>query len=112
MDLKIENVPFGVTELAKITPTKHLGKHGEALWRTVEKGNVRTRIVEYSPGYVADHWCSRGHVVFVLDGELITELKDGQKFVLKTGSSYQVGDSELNPHRSKTESGAKLFIVD
>jgi quercetin dioxygenase-like cupin family protein len=110
--MKIENAPFTVTDWMNIAPTRHQGEKGEALWRTVDAGNVRVRIVEYSPGYVADHWCSKGHIVFVLDGELITELKDGRKFLLKAGSSYQVGSDDSNPHMSRTEKGAKLFIVD
>jgi len=68
-------------------------------------------MVEYSPGYLADHWCSRGHVLLVLEGELITELKDGRQFILTPGTSYQVAE-DVAPHRSRTEKGAKLFIVD
>jgi uncharacterized cupin superfamily protein len=110
--MKIEHVPFSVVDWKTVVPTEHPGKEGMALWRTLEMGDVRVRMVEYSPGYVADHWCSRGHVVLVLEGELVTELKDGQRFVLKQGSSYQVADNDNNPHMSRTEKGAKLFIVD
>jgi len=82
------------------------------LWRTLDLGNLRVRMVEYSPGYVADHWCSRGHVVLVLEGELVTELKDGRRFALKRGDSYQVASDDACPHMSRTENGASLFIVD
>ena len=68
-------------------------------------------MVEYSPGYLADHWCSKGHILLVLDGELDTELEDGRCFRLKAGQSYQVADG-AEPHRSRTATGAKLFIVD
>jgi quercetin dioxygenase-like cupin family protein len=68
-------------------------------------------MVEYSPGYAADHWCERGHVLLVLEGELLTELKDGRRFTLRQGDSYVVADGE-EPHRSRTSTGAKLFIVD
>lgn len=74
-------------------------------------GNIRVRIVEYSLGYFADHWCKRGHVLFVLEGELVTELEDGREFMLTPGTSYHVAE-DINPHRSHTEKGAKLFIVD
>lgn len=110
--MKIEGVPFCVTDWQTVPLTRHPGEKGEAFWRTLDAGNVRVRLVEYSPGYLADHWCSRGHVLLVLEGELITELKDGRQFVLKQGSSYQVADDEANPHKSRTENGAKLFIVD
>ena len=109
--MRIEHVPFGVTDWSAVPKTAHPGETGVAHWRTIETGNIRVRIVEYSPGYLADHWCSRGHVLYVLSGELVTELKDGRRFTLRPGQSYQVADGE-EPHRSRTASGAKLFIVD
>jgi len=110
--MKIEGAPFTVVDWKTVAQTKHPGTQGIASWRTVNAGNVRSRIVEYSPGYVADHWCSKGHVVLVLQGELVTELKDGRKFVMKKGFCYQVAENESNPHMSKTKKGARLFIVD
>lgn len=74
-------------------------------------GEVRVRLVEYTPGYFADHWCTKGHISLCLDGELVTELDDGRTFTLKPGLSYQVADS-AEPHRSRTATGARLFIVD
>lgn len=109
--MKIQNVPFCTVDWDAITPTIHQGTTGEAYWRSFEMGNIRVRMVEYTPGYLADHWCNRGHVLLVLEGELITELSDGRKFVLTPGTSYQVAD-DANPHRSYTKQGAKLFIVD
>jgi quercetin dioxygenase-like cupin family protein len=109
--MKIENVPFGVTDWSSVRRTEHPGETGVAYWRTIEQGNVRVRIVEYSPGYLADHWCSRGHVLYVLSGALVTELKDGRSYTLLPGQSYQVADDE-EPHRSRTAGGATLFIVD
>jgi mannose-6-phosphate isomerase-like protein (cupin superfamily) len=109
--MKIEQVPFGVTDWASVPRTEHPGETGVACWRTIETGNVRVRMIEYSPGYVADHWCSRGHVLLVLSGELDTDLKDGRSFTLRPGQSYQVADGE-EPHRSRTAGGATLFVVD
>jgi quercetin dioxygenase-like cupin family protein len=82
-----------------------------ATWRTVEVGNVRVRKVEYSAGYIADHWCERGHVLLVLDGELVTELRDGRTFTLVAGDTYVVADGD-GAHRSSSPRGARLFIVD
>jgi quercetin dioxygenase-like cupin family protein len=109
--MNIQNVPFNVIDWSKIEPSEHPGVTGKAFWRTFEMGNIRVRMVEYTPGYLADHWCKKGHVLLVLEGELTTELSDGRKFVLKPGMSYQVAD-DANPHRSQTAPGAKLFIVD
>ena len=109
--MRIEDVPFGVTDWAAVPTTEHKGESGVAWWRTLEAGNIRVRMVEYSSGYLADHWCSRGHVLLVLEGELETELKDGSSQVLRAGQSYQVADDAM-PHRSRTAGGAKLFIVD
>jgi hypothetical protein len=109
--MHIQGVPFGVTDWAAVRRTEHKGETGVAWWRTLEAGNIRVRMVEYSPGYLADHWCSRGHVLLVLEGELVTELKDGSSHVLRGGQSYQVADDAM-PHRSRTAGGATLFIVD
>lgn len=110
--MKINEVPFCVVDWSKVEPVEHKGETGAAYWRTFEQGNIRVRMVEYSPGYKADHWCSRGHVILVLEGEMVTELKDGKTFKLTPGMSYQAEDDDLNPHRTHTEKGVKLFIVD
>jgi len=109
--MQIKDVPFGTTDWSKVEPTRHSGETGHALWRTLEVGNIRVRMVEYSANYLADHWCNRGHVLLVMAGELVTELQDGQTFTLTAGQSYQVADNAA-PHRSRTRSGATLFIVD
>ncbi len=104
-------VPFQTTDWNAVAGTQHNGKCGTAQWRTMQWGDLRARVVEYSPGYKADHWCTKGHILFCLEGELTTELKDGRQFVLKQGMSYQVSD-DVSAHRSFTAMGAKLFIVD
>ena len=109
--MKMTDIPFGTTDWSMVERTEHTGEAGVAHWRTREFGGIRVRMVEYSPGYRADHWCSRGHVILVLEGELVTEIQDGPTHVLKPGMSYQVGDG-LAPHRSHTSVGARLFIVD
>lgn len=109
--MKIAGVPFQTIDWSKIAPSEHPGESGVAHWRTLEVGNVRVRIVDYSPGYLADHWCERGHVVHVLEGELMTELRDGRRFTLATGGTYVVADDD-GAHRSSTAPGARLLIVD
>ncbi|OXE36760.1 MAG: hypothetical protein CGW95_05765 [Phenylobacterium zucineum] len=110
--MKIPTLAFMVTDWAKMETTVHPGDHGEAIWRTLNIGDVRVRMIEYTPGYLADHWCDRGHVLPVLEGELTTELRDGCWFTLKPGQSYQVSDFGDSAHRSSTVTGAKLFVVD
>lgn len=110
--MKIPTLPFTVTNWAEVPVTTHPGETGEALWRSFSIGDLRVRLVEYSPGYLADHWCDRGHVLYVLEGELHSELKDGRRFVLTPGMSYQVSDFGDAAHRSYAPAGARLFIVD
>ncbi|MCP1833774.1 MULTISPECIES: DHCW motif cupin fold protein [Bradyrhizobium] len=110
--MKIPTLPFTVTDWNKLEPSVHPGETGQALWRTLNIGELRVRMVEYSPGYLADHWCDRGHVLYVVTGELDTELRDGRRFTLKPGMSYQVSDFGDAAHRSSTKTGATLFIVD
>lgn len=109
--MRIDDVPFHTTNWSLVPATQHPGDSGTATWRTIEVGNLRVRMVEYSPGYVANHWCERGHVLLVLEGELITELADGSRHVLAAGTSYQVADG-ASAHRSSSPRGARLFIVD
>ena len=110
--MKIQNVPFIITNWEKINPVEYKGESGSSYWRTFERGNIRVRIVEYSPGFKSDHYCSCGHILLVLEGELYIRLKDGQTFMLDNGMSFQVEDDEANPHLAYSESGAKVFIVD
>lgn len=110
--MKIPALPFTITDWSTVPATEHKGETGTAFWRTFSIGDLRVRMVDYSPGYLADHWCDRGHVLFVLEGELDTELQDGRRFKLTPGMSYQVSDFGDAPHRSSTENGARLFIVD
>lgn len=109
--MKISDLPFGTTDWSQIAATEHAGESGTAYWRTCHFGQIRVRMVEYTPGYLADHWCVKGHILLCLDGELQTELDDGRTFTLTPGMSYQVAD-DAEAHRSRTALGAKLFIVD
>jgi hypothetical protein len=109
--MELSGIPFCTTDWVGIEPTEHKGEIGVARWRMRQFGSIRVRMVEYSPGYIADHWCSKGHILLCTEGELDTELRDGRRFTLKPGMSYQVAD-DVAPHRSSTALGAKLFIVD
>lgn len=109
--MQMSSIPFGTTDWSTVECTEHKGEHGFAMWRTRQCGDIRVRMVEYSAGYEADHWCVKGHILLCIEGELHTELKDGRVFTLRPGMSYQVADN-AEPHRSRTMVGAKLFIVD
>ena len=92
--MKIPTLPFTVTDWTKVEPTTHPGEKGTAYWRTLNIGDIRVRHVEYSPGYLADHWCAKGHIIFCVKGGMTTDLMDGRSFLLKEGQSYQVGDND------------------
>jgi quercetin dioxygenase-like cupin family protein len=109
--MDIPSFPFTTTDWTTVPATHHPGETGSATWRTLDVGDVRVRMVEYSPGYLADHWCQRGHILLVLEGELVTELEGGGAVTLTSGMSYQVSNGRSS-HRSRTATGAKLFIVD
>src|SRR5436305_11622843 len=109
--MRMANIPFATTNWGAVEPTTHTGETGVATWRTRQFGEIRVRMVEYSPGYMADHWCQKGHILLCVEGELHTDLEDGRSFTLKPGMSYQVADGG-EPHRSHTATGARLFIVD
>jgi len=109
--MQMANIPFTTVDWSNVERTEHRGVQGVAYWRTRQFGTIRVRMVEYTPGYVADHWCGKGHILLCLEGELVTELQDGRNFTLTAGTSYQVDDVD-GSHRSSAPTGAKLFIID
>ena len=107
----MSNIPFQTIDWSAIEKTEHQGESGTAYWQTVQFPGLRIRLVEYSKGYLADHWCQKGHVVHCLEGEFVSELKSGEQVKLEKGGTYVVSD-ELSSHRSVTENGVKLLILD
>lgn len=105
-------IPFEVTDWDKIPAKEHKGETGIATWRTMQYQGLRVRSITYSQGYVADHWCDKGHIVFCVDGEFTSHMKDGSLYILSKGMSYQTTDDKKNPHLSTSKTGCKLFIVD
>ena len=104
-------IPFQTIDWSAVEKTAHRGVTGTAYWQTIRLGGLRIRMVEYSKGYLADHWCEKGHVVHCLEGEFITELSTGENLTLKKGDSYVVSDGRSS-HRSFSKEGVKLLIVD
>jgi len=109
--MKLSGFPFATVDWSAIERSEHRGETGTSYWRTCNFGEVRVRIIEYTPGYLTGYWCSKGHVFYCLEGELEIELKDGRKFTLTPGMSFQVADG-AEAHRNYTRIGAKFFVVD
>ncbi|RYY11763.1 MAG: hypothetical protein EOO04_34675 [Chitinophagaceae bacterium] len=107
----MSNIPFQKIDWTSIEKTMHNGETGTAAWQTIQFPGLRIRIVRYEPGYLADHWCQKGHIVHCLEGEFVSELVDGANITLCAGNSYVVSD-ELSSHRSQSEKGVTLLIID
>jgi quercetin dioxygenase-like cupin family protein len=106
-----KNIPFQTIDWESVPKTEYKGEKGTAFWQTIQFPGLRIRIVEYSKGYQADHWCQKGHIVHCLEGEFVSELQDGKEFKLTKGSTYVVSDG-LSSHRSYTKDGVKVLIID
>ena len=102
---------FQTIDWSHVEQTTHPGETGNAFWKTLQLDGIRLRIVEYSKGYLANHWCRKGHIVHCLEGEFVSELQNGKKFSLTQGMTYIVSD-ELSSHRSISKDGVKLLIID
>jgi hypothetical protein len=109
--MQLDPFPFQTLQWDDVPEEEHSGETGKAFWKVKHMNNLRIRKVRYTPGYKADHWCSKGHVLHCVEGEMDTELEDGRVFTLKAGMTYLVGDNN-EPHRSFTNIGCQLFIVD
>jgi hypothetical protein len=103
--------PYQAIDWSEVPRVEHKGETGTSYWRTLQLPGLRIRIVEYSPGYLADHWCQKGHIVHCLEGEFVNEQQDGRQTVMSLGMTYVVSD-EASSHRSQTEQGATLLIID
>lgn len=109
--MKLSAIPFQLTDWSKIPRTEHKGESGIAYWQTFQFDGLRIRMVEYSAGYKADHWCQKGHIIFCIEGEMTTELSNGELHTMTKGMTYQVSD-DLSSHRTFSQNGVKLFILD
>ena len=107
----MSEIPFLKIDWTQIDKVEYKGETGTAVWQTIQFDGLRIRVVEYSSGYLADHWCQKGHIVHCLDGEFVSELSTGEKIRLMKGESYVVSDG-LSSHRSVTENGVRLLIID
>ncbi len=109
--MKIADFPFQTINWLSIPKEERKGETGMAYWQVQMMNDIRVRMVEYSAGYKADHWCSKGHIIYCLEGEMNTELKDGRIMKLSRGMCYFVGDNN-EAHKTFSTKGCKLFIVD
>jgi hypothetical protein len=107
----MSHIPFHVIDWDKIEKTEHAGESGAAFWKTLQYAGLRVRIVEYTAGYFADHWCQKGHIVHCLEGDFVSELENGEAFSLRAGMTYIVSDN-LSSHRSVSKNGVRLLIID
>ncbi|MFO0361139.1 MAG: DHCW motif cupin fold protein [Flavobacteriales bacterium] len=107
----MSNIPFQTINWKLIEKTEHKGETGVAFWQTFQLDGLRIRLVEYSSGYLADHWCQKGHIVYCLEGTFFSELSSGEKIKLGKGDTYVVSD-EVSSHRSSSDNGVKLLIID
>jgi len=105
------NIPFQTIDWTIIPKIEHKGETGTSIWQTIQFPGLRIRIVEYSKGYLADHWCQKGHIVHCLEGEFISELQNSDKTSLEKGMTYVVSD-DLSSHRSYSKDGVKVMIID
>jgi len=110
--MKLPEMAFTPLDWSAIAPVEVPGTTGTSHWRSFEAGDLRVRIVDYGPGFEADHWCDRGHVLHVLSGVLGLRLKDGREITLAPGEGFCVSDHGDAAHLVFTEEGCRAFIVD
>ena len=109
--MEIKSFSFQTLDWSNVVSEEHKGTTGIAWWKIFNMGDIRIRMVSYSANYFANHWCQKGHIIYCISGDMITELEDGREFILSQGVTYQVGDNS-NAHRSRSANGCSLFIVD
>lgn len=110
--MKLPPMTFTPLDWASLRSQEIPGEQGTAQERSFEQAGLRVRLVDYGPSYVADHWCDRGHVLYVLSGEMTVVLKDGRNTRLTPGMGFCVSDFGDSAHAVRSETGCRAFIVD
>src|SRR5262245_51372196 len=110
--MKLENLPIGSIDWSRVPPVIQRGETGTSTARTRDFGDITLRLVAYSPGFKADHWCAKGHIVYVISGCVVIEHEDKTRTVLSPNTSWHAPDEAIPRHRVLCEAGATLFIVD
>ena len=104
-------IPFQTIDWSNIDKVEYKGETGVAFWQTLQLPGLRIRLVEYSAGYLADHWCRKGHIVHCLRGEFVSEMESGESVRLGMNDTYVVSD-DASSHRSCSKDGALLLMID
>ena len=104
-------IPYQTIDWNAIPQTEHPGTTGTSFWKTIQLPGIRLRMVEYSKDYMADHWCQKGHIVHCIGGQFISQLENGEQTTMTPSMTYIVSDNNSS-HRSISQSGAVLFIID
>ncbi|TDK44510.1 DHCW motif cupin fold protein [Antarcticimicrobium luteum] len=110
--MKLPDMPFTLFDRTNMAAEECPGEHGTSRERRLDLDGLRVRVIDYGPGYVADHWCDRGHVLYVLSGEMTVVLKDGRETRLTPGMGFCVSDFGDAAHLVRTQAGCQAFIVD
>jgi len=109
--MNLGDLPLGLTDWSQIPESVHPGAPGTATVRSRQLGDIQLRLLVYSPNYVADHRCQKGHIVYVIQGQVVTEHRETTNYTLESGTTYHVPDNGP-PHRAVSHGGATVFIVD
>jgi hypothetical protein len=109
--MRIGGSTFTAIDWDRLPVTETRGETGTAAAQVAVFDDVRVRHVRYSPGFRADHWCTKGHVLLVLEGSLVVEFQNDGSVELEAGEGCHLADDGL-PHRGTTVNGAVVFIVD
>jgi len=60
--MKIQDIPFSTIDWSNVKHTVQPGKNGTVISRVFEMGNIRARMVEFTPGYLAGYFGEIGHL--------------------------------------------------
>jgi quercetin dioxygenase-like cupin family protein len=110
--VKLENFPVGTIDWPKVPAVVQAGETGIATSRTVNLSDVTLRLVEYSAGYKADHWCTKGHILYVVSGNVVIEYDNEKRTNLSSGMSWHAPEGASTAHLLRCERAATVFIID
>lgn len=73
-------------------------------------GNQKVRLVEFTDELFEKDWCLKGHVGYVLEGNLSIDFS-GKEVKFKRGDGLFIPEGTENKHKAKVAKGEKTLLI-
>ena len=81
-------------------------------FKAAKLGEQKLRLVEFAREFVEEDWCTKGHIGYLLEGEMEIDF-DGTRVSVKVGDGILIPAGVQSRHRARILSEiARLILVE